>query len=268
MCYQQIKQIDNEKFIAYAPAKLNINLDIGEIESSGMHRISSIMQTVSLHDVVTLDLNINDQSEISGFFVNNNIVTNAMMALENRVQKKLYCNIRIDKSIPIAAGMGGGSSDAAAVLRLANRAFKLGLDLTELEEIASSVGNDVSFLIRGGRAHVSGGQTHNIVDMKPEQVYYIIARPEMKMLTKQMYELHDKTGENFTQIAARLCAQSGKLLESFNNTKPLEYGVTGKGPTVFAGYRNKKDCYNAIKTIEWFNGEIFIEHSVNKLEYK
>ena len=266
MDYCKIIKQDNSTFIAYAPAKLNINLLIGEKDETGMHKITSTMQAISLHDTVTLSLSKSHGSGMSGFMVKNNIISKALAILQEHVGKSLKCSIRVDKSIPIGAGMGGGSSDAAAALRLANAAFDLGLKIAELEQIASKVGNDVAFLLHAGRARVEGSFEHNIIDIESPKMHYIVARPNMELSTKQMYEMHDKTGKSFLELACELCPDTKRLLADLSKTAPLEYGITGKGPTVFAGYGSYLDCLMAIDNIAWFDQEIFLEHSIGRLE--
>lgn len=266
MDYCKIIKQGDSTFIAYAPAKLNIDLTIGERDDSGMHKITSTMQAISLHDTITLSLSKSQGSGISGFMVKNNIISKALEALQEHVGKSLKCSIRVDKSIPIGAGMGGGSSDAAAVLRLANAAFDLGLEIFELEQIASRVGNDVAFLLHGGRARVEGSFEHNIIDIKSPKMHYIVARPNMELSTKQMYEMHDKTGKSFLELACDLCQDTKHLLSDLSKTSPLEHGITGKGPTVFAGYESYLDCLMAIDSIAWFDKEIFLEHAIGRLE--
>ena len=177
-----------------APAKLNITLSIGKRESNGMHRISSVMQAVSLHDRLTLVKTEAGNVGISGYTVADNIAAKAIEELSNEVGRKLYCRINVSKSIPVAAGLGGGSSDAAAVLRLANAAFGLGMDADELSDVAQRIGNDVPFLLRGGRANVSGKNQGMIRPMRVPHYHYLIANPGMRLSTREMYAIHDKTG--------------------------------------------------------------------------
>jgi 4-diphosphocytidyl-2-C-methyl-D-erythritol kinase len=158
--YRQIIRIDGDTYTASALAKLNIKLSIGEREHGGLHRISSIFQTVSLRDHIILKKVRAGEEGIEGFVVRENIMAKALdeLAIELGMES-ILCRINATKSIPVAAGMGGGSSDAAAVLRLANRAFGFGMSLEELDKVARRVGNDVSFLLRGGRAHVEEKST-------------------------------------------------------------------------------------------------------------
>lgn len=266
MDYCKIIKTDNTTFVAFAPAKLNIDLFIGNTDSSGMHEITSIMQAISLHDTITLSIFNSGGIHISGFVIKDNILLKALSVLQKHIGKELNCLIRVDKSIPIGAGMGGGSSDAAAVLRLANVAFGLGLDIIELESIASNIGNDVAFLLHGGRAKVGGSLKHNIIEMDVPNINYLIARPNMELSTKTMYKLHDESGKSFKELASDLCPDTKRLLFDLSKTSPIEFGITGKGPTVFAGYKRYNECIAAMESINWFKDDIFIEHSIGKFE--
>ena len=248
-------------YSAAALAKLNIRLSIGKTDENGMHEISSVMQTISLHDRIRLKVVGRGEDGIEGHVVKDDIMTKAVDALSEEVGKKLYCRINASKTIPMAAGLAGGSSDAAAVLRIANRAFGLGMDATGLGRVAQKVGNDVSFLLHGGRADVSGRNQGVVKPMAVPSLYYLVARPRMKLSTKEMYALHDKTAKNFAQLASELCPDTGKLLlEMASNA--VESGVTGKGPTVFAGYRTYDECKAMSRKVSWLDGDVFIERAV------
>jgi 4-diphosphocytidyl-2-C-methyl-D-erythritol kinase len=263
--YRSIARVGKESYSAYAPAKLNITLSIGKREESGYHKLSSIMQTISLHDSITLTKTKPGEEEVLGYFIKENLIEKALEALSAKVGKELHCRIEVAKTIPAAAGLGGGSSDAATVLRLANRAFGLRLGLNELEEAAQEVGNDVSFLLQGGRALVVGGREHRIKQMAVPDLYYVVARPLMELSTKEMYDLHDKTGKSFLELSIGMCPDTKKLLALVKRYNPVESGITGKGPTVFAGYRTYGECRRIAESMTWLDGDVFIARSVEKL---
>jgi len=261
--YKSIEKLNDNMYFAYAPAKLNITLSIGKKEKNGFHNISSIMQTISLHDRITLKKVETGKTSMEGIIIDKNIVEDVIENLSIYVNKKLPCRISISKAIPIFAGLGGGSSDAATVLRIANKAFNLELKSEELECIACKVGNDISFLLYGGRAIVEGSLKHKITQIETPNFYYVIAKPKMKMSTKEMYEIHDKTDQTFTEIAFDICPDTKKLLEKMREFTPMESGVTGKGPTVFAGFKTYKECEVLSKKLLLLNGDVFIEKSVD-----
>lgn len=260
--YRTITKLSSNTYSGCALAKLNITLSIGSKDRTGFHKVSSIMQAVSLHDRITLKKVTAGHGGIEGYVVKDNIISKTLEELSKEVGKKLHCRINLQKTIPMAAGLAGGSSDAAAVLRIANQAFGLDMGLHDLEKVAQKVGNDVSFLLYGGRAMVVGAKEHKITPMEVPDLYYIIARPRMELSTKRMYELYDKTGKDFTELACELCPDTERLLSQARKAHPAESGVTGKGPTVFAAYKTYKECESVSRNMSWLDGDIFIERAV------
>jgi 4-diphosphocytidyl-2-C-methyl-D-erythritol kinase len=140
-------------------AKVNLGLAVVAKRLDGYHDIDTIFQTVSLADRLRLEGPRDDVSlSVSGANVpgdDRNLAVRAARALRERTGCP-GCAIGLEKVIPVAAGLGGGSSDAAAVLVGLNALFELGLDTRDLEEVALSVGSDVPFLVGGGAARGEG----------------------------------------------------------------------------------------------------------------
>ncbi|MDP6056572.1 MAG: 4-(cytidine 5'-diphospho)-2-C-methyl-D-erythritol kinase [Dehalococcoidia bacterium] len=139
-------------------AKVNLTLEILGKRRDGYHNLASVMQTVDLFDSITFtgsdDVVVTcDDGAISPEI---NLATKSARVLQERTGITNGATISIEKHIPVSAGLGGGSTDAAAALRGLNRLWKLGLSNDELTEIAADVGSDVPFLIRGGTALVQG----------------------------------------------------------------------------------------------------------------
>ncbi len=158
------------KLLVQAPAKLNLALSVGAPNSSGMHPISSWMVTVDLFDDLHLETlpaehfslfantwnaDAMHRSEID-WPIAKDLVHRAHLAMERLVGRDLPVKCRIEKRIPIGGGLGGGSSDAAAMLRGLNELFALGISASELERLGATLGSDVPFLVRGGSAIVGG----------------------------------------------------------------------------------------------------------------
>ena len=139
-------------------AKVNLTLEILGKRRDGYHNLASVMQTVDLYDTLEFSeaddvLVTCDDDEITPEI---NLATKAAQALQRKTGVSLGANISIKKNIPVSAGMGGGSTDAAAALRGLNKLWKLGLSLDELTELAADVGSDVPFLVSGGTSLVQG----------------------------------------------------------------------------------------------------------------
>ena len=264
-----------------ANAKINLSLNILDKRSDGYHNIESIMQSVSLCDVLTVALTSEnnmvvetDNAELQNseqniavkaaqhFFSYNNI-------LHTGVHVKIY------KKIPIAAGLAGGSADAAATLVALNHLCDTRLSLQELIEIGMKVGSDVPFCIMGGTALVQGiGERLTKLANMPE-CYTVIVKAGQKASTANAYTKFDEAGKTFdcdTQGIINAIGQknlveiSDKLYNAFEETEKLNsielikaklifFGasgasLSGSGPSVFGIFDDKlkaEDCANKLK---------------------
>ena len=141
-----------------AHAKINLTLEVLGKRGDGYHNLVSIIQTIDMHDVVTvedadrLSVSCDDPSVPD----ESNLAIAAAEALCRYVGERRGARIHISKKIPVAAGLGGGSADAAAALRALDRLWQTGLSADQLQEIGAQVGSDVPVLINGGTALVQG----------------------------------------------------------------------------------------------------------------
>ncbi|HEU5381265.1 MAG TPA: 4-(cytidine 5'-diphospho)-2-C-methyl-D-erythritol kinase [Ktedonobacteraceae bacterium] len=143
-----------------AYAKINLTLDVLERRADGYHALATVMQTVDLYDTLCLtestddvvDLHC-DQRELSN---TQNLAARAALLLRQRMQTRRGVLIELHKRIPVAAGLGGGSSDAAAVLLALQKWWQLPLSSSDLLEIAADLGSDVPFFLSGGLALCEG----------------------------------------------------------------------------------------------------------------
>lgn len=141
---------------AKAPAKLNLALVVGPLRPDGKHEVATVMQKLALHDVVGLEPAA--ELNVSGF-PGDTLVREALRALGRAAGVPPAWHVRIEKRIPVAAGLGGGSSDAAAALRLANAVLPSPLSPDALHELAAVLGADVPFFLRDGPVLASGDGT-------------------------------------------------------------------------------------------------------------
>jgi 4-diphosphocytidyl-2-C-methyl-D-erythritol kinase len=151
-----------------ASAKINWTLEVLRKRPDGYHELRSVLQTIDLHDVVTLSDASSIELEIGGVEAGvlpdappeTNLAYRAAVALQRRAGTRRGARIRIEKRIPVAAGLGGGSSDAAAVLRGLDRVWDLGESADNLAELAGEIGSDPPFFVHGGAAMISGRGEH------------------------------------------------------------------------------------------------------------
>lgn len=143
-----------------AHAKINLWLEVLGRRDDGFHELETIMHEVDLADRVTVErmsegvsLAVDDPTLPIG---EENLVLRAVRALEKEVGRPLPCHVTLEKHIPAGGGLGGGSSDGAAVLRALRRLYDLPLEDSDLERVAAEFGSDTSFFIQGGTAYCRG----------------------------------------------------------------------------------------------------------------
>ena len=139
-----------------AHAKINLALVVGALGEDGKHEVVTVLQRISLADTVALS--VGERLSVSGF-ADDTIVTEALQALAAVAGVEPRWEVEIEKSIPVAAGLGGGSSDAAAALLLANELLPKPLAPARLREVAATVGADVPFFL-GERAATRHRRRH------------------------------------------------------------------------------------------------------------
>ena len=173
-----------------AYAKLNLTLDVTGRRPNGYHDIDSVMQTISLHDLIWIERTDCRVFEVVGpVIAGENLVLKAARELEGHTGRALPFTIRLFKRIPMGAGLGGGSADAAAFLKAANILYELKLAPGELLEIASAVGQDLPFLLSGGTARATGlGSTLSPLPSVPSSWRFLVVCPPLEISTRAVYE--------------------------------------------------------------------------------
>ncbi|MBQ8740724.1 MAG: 4-(cytidine 5'-diphospho)-2-C-methyl-D-erythritol kinase [Clostridia bacterium] len=256
-----------------ANAKINLTLDVIGKRDDGYHLIDSVFQSVSLCDEISVekcdaivvrctDSTISDKS---------NIAYKAAEKFFEYVGLNGGAEIVIQKHIPLASGMGGGSADAAAVIVALDKLYGTKLTKTQLCEIGLSVGADVPFCIVGGTARVGGiGEKMTKLPDMPDCAVLLIKHGK-KLSTADMYKKIDSCPQTecYTQTAVeaiekgdlnRLCQNvsnafsavfdNTELINDIKATNPQAVSLSGSGPTVFAIYNNIADADKAKNTLQ------------------
>lgn len=181
-----------------AYAKLNISLDVGKRREDGFHEMTMVMQSISLADAVTVTLNSTGKvrAKTSLPFIpgdeRNLAVKAALCYLEAIGRQGQGAWIEIQKAVPVGAGMGGGSSDAAAVLRAMNALFDHALSTAELEKLSCAVGSDVAFCVAGGTALATGrGEKLEALPPLPDCAF-VVCKPEFSISTPELFHKLDQ----------------------------------------------------------------------------
>ncbi len=266
-----------------APAKINLYLDILSRREDGYHEIVSLMQSVSLTDRIILALTDREGvicvkcSEPSVPSGDGNIAYRAAEKYLEAVGENVGVDIYIFKKIPAAAGLGGGSSDAAAVLRGLDILLGERLGEQKLCEIGAAIGADVPFCISGGAAEVGGiGERLKHIPQMPD-CHMVIATPELAVSTPEAYRELDSLYGNFAEVrepspdffaaekAMRegnvdlLCASMFNIFEqTLTDCVPVrkikalmeEWGakkcmLSGSGPSVFGIFASENEALEA-----------------------
>lgn len=165
--------------VEHAYAKLNLTLEVIRKRADGYHDLATILQTVDLHDTLEFSEGDGIEFECSDASIggDDNLVVHSAELLRKIAGDGRGVRISLRKRIPVAAGLGGGSADAAATLRGLNRLWELGLAESELVEIGAEIGSDVPFLVSGGTALASGrGEILERLPT-PEHEWFVVVTP-------------------------------------------------------------------------------------------
>jgi 4-diphosphocytidyl-2-C-methyl-D-erythritol kinase len=177
---------------AIAPGKINWTLEVLGRRLDEYHEVRSIMQTIELHDELTFEPADRVSLDVTGPHepTDNDLVLRAAGLRRERDRDSSGVQIRLDKRVPVAAGLGGGSSDAAATLRVLNEMWQARLGQHGLARLAGGLGSDVAFFLRGGTA-LAGGRGEVIrplPDAPPAWLVLLVPGLSLTEKTRRMYE--------------------------------------------------------------------------------
>jgi 4-diphosphocytidyl-2-C-methyl-D-erythritol kinase len=182
------------KRTAAAAAKINLALVIGEPQADGRHEVATVLQRIDVCDRVELEPAT--ALSIEGFR-SDTLVRSALTAIAHAAGAEPAWRVRLRKNIPVAAGLGGGSADAAAALTLANATLSTPLGDERLEELAATLGADVPFFLAPGpKLAEGGGDRLSLLDL-PQDYWVLIALPRgaRKKATADVYRRFDELGK-------------------------------------------------------------------------
>lgn len=262
-----------------AMAKINLGLDVTGKREDGYHEVKMIMQSIYLYDNIVItrksEPGISLKTNLSFLPVNeNNLVYKAAKLMIDTFDIKDGVDIDLDKHIPVAAGMAGGSTDAASVLFGMNKMFELNQSSEKLMELGVTLGADVPYCIMRGTA-LSEGIGEKLTRLKPvPQCYVLIAKPGISVSTKYVYETLDakeviEHPDIDSMIAAidesdikKLASLMGNVLETVTEQEypviteiknymkqngAINAMMSGSGPTVFGLYEKEEDAVSAMR---------------------
>lgn len=260
-----------EKMELRALGKINLGLDVLGRRENGYHDVRMVMQTVYLYDLITLEKKeepgIELATNLSFLPVNeNNLAYRAAKLLVDEFQIQEGIRITLEKHIPVAAGMAGGSSNAAAVLYGMNRMFSLGLTEEQLMERGVTLGADVPYCILRGTVLAEGiGEILTPLPPLP-RCYILLAKPPVNVSTKMVYEKLDscqipehpdidglmdglknqdleKVASSMGNVLEKVTIEEypviDKIKQVMKENGALNAMMSGSGPTVFGIYRER-----------------------------
>lgn len=278
------------KILEKAPAKINLGLDTSFRYPDGSPQWNMVMTSVDLADYVSIQTYANSNkvsvATDSGFLPNDqrNLAYQAVHILKSRFHQTDGVNVTIKKQIPVAAGLGGGSADAAAVLRGLNQMWSLGLSLEELAKISLTIDSDVPYCIYNQTAHVTGhGEKIKLIDSFPHYPI-VIAKPKVSVSTPVILRQIDYDSLNHLNIDQLInsltqrdtdvmFASMGNVLEPITakaypeidelKRKMLSLGadvaqMSGTGPSVFAICRKLSRAKRLQNSLRGFCHEVYL----------
>ncbi len=279
-----------------APAKVNLALDVLGKREDGYHEMYMVMQTVSLCDTVTV------RERPEGFVLRMEGFTppEGKKTLEQRAAEAFFAfigkpvpglEVSIEKRSPAYAGMGGGSADVAALLRILREQYAPELTGEDLERIGFSVGSDMPFCVRGGTA-LAEGRGERLTDLKPlPACVLVICKPDFGIPTPELFAVIDSTdiqerpdmegmmaaleAGDLEGVACRLCNVFEEALppqyhevfvikERLKELGALNALMSGSGPAVFGIFREEDAAKQAAEVLKLIYPETYLARPVQK----
>jgi 4-diphosphocytidyl-2-C-methyl-D-erythritol kinase len=279
----------------YAPAKINLTLEVLSKRSDGYHEIRSVIQTIDLCDTITLDINknITFKSDTPEWKAEKSLVSKAVALFKENTGFSGGVSISVDKRIPMMSGLGGESSDAAAVLRGLNRLWEIDLPDEKLRQIAEKLGSDVPFFLYGGTALIEGkGEKVTPLPPVPEK-WIVLMVPPIEILPGKTGRLYESltpdcyTDGGLTNIFVRCLKNNIELPPVFNTfenvaftvypgldklaEKILEKGVfevhlAGSGPVLFTVVKDKSAAEAVCNKLKNLGMRVIVTHTVTDVK--
>lgn len=266
----------------FAPCKLNLYLDVLDKRPDGFHNIETIFEKIDLKDEIIIKekgkgLKVKTDA-IDCSQGRKNLVYKAAQALFKEAGVKLNLDIEIKKRVPISAGLGGGSSDAASALRAINEIFKLAVPEKKLFSIASDIGKDAPFFMLDAPFAIGKGTGEVLQGFNLDKdFFHILIKPPIQISTGVMYKRIDRYSfsgrthslkgalsalkkhdlkaleENYYNIFEEVLAGSGvyiNMIKALLAARGVEHSLlSGSGPTVSCAFENKKDAMSVFRKI-------------------
>lgn len=278
-------------------AKVNLSLDVINRREDGYHNLEMIMQTVSLKDILTVSVDTDAGKTIIEVGCSNgevpqnddNLAAKSTKLFLEKAKQTAAVKIYIEKNIPMGAGLGGGSSDAAGVLTALNEIFNNPLSIKELADVAGAIGSDVPFFLYGGAMLAEGTGTKLSPVSAPKGMVVLIAKPKFSVSTPYVYKnlclngdiWHPNTKKVIDALKKSdlkmLAENAGNVLETVTAAEHEEIGhykeimmqcgavyalMSGSGPSVFGIFESEDGAEKAYTSLHKLTDEVYITRTV------
>jgi 4-diphosphocytidyl-2-C-methyl-D-erythritol kinase len=259
-----------------SPAKVNLRLEILKKRKDGYHELKTILQKISLHDQLRFSL-----KKEKGIFINStnpglpigkgNLIYQAVQSIIEKSDYRGGVDIQIEKKIPLGAGLGGGSSNAAATLMALNQLLRMGLSRKELKGIGLGIGTDVPFFLFKGTA-IGSGIGERLKKIELPNLWYILIYPNFEVSTKWAYQNYILTKRRFhinlnkllknpegisrilwndlEEVVSKRYPEIGIMKNMLCSVGALGALMTGSGPTVFGIFSEERGASEAYKRVK------------------
>jgi len=296
MSHAQRAQTPENGCIVQAYAKINLTLDVLGRRDDGYHALATVMQTIDLHDTICLSAADAGDVQITctspALSSSENLAVRAAQLLRRRLGLTRGVVIELHKRIPVAAGLGGGSSDAAAVLLALKRWWQLPLAPSDLLDLAASLGSDVPFFLTGGLALCEGRgeRITPLVPYWPEAMnWLLLLKPAISIATAAVFRSLPASDYTDGRHSRAVCSalHAGKMPQVEDLHNGLERSVlegypevaqarddllqagaslvrlSGSGPTLFAPFAEQADAMLVQQQLQGKGYEVFLSRAIH-----
>lgn len=254
-----------------AYAKINLLLDVLHKRPDGYHELSMVMQSVSLADTLMFSVASDIQIKTNKAITDNqtdNLIYKAITLLKQDFPQVTGVHVYLEKQIPVAAGLAGGSADCAATLQAVNKLFDLNLTKKQLEVYANKLGSDITFCLYGGTQLATGrGEVLTNLPALPK-MYGLLLKPPFPIATAAVYkaippgyvgrrsqaklefyedgqitvlDLGSNLSNDLYSFACQVVPEEADFVALVKRTQPAACQMSGSGPTIFAFYHSRED---------------------------
>ena len=296
MGHAQRAQTPENSYIVRAYAKINLTLDVLGRRDDGYHAVATVMQTIDLHDTICLSAADAGEMQIictvPALSNSENLAVRAAHLLRQRLGLTRGVVIELHKRIPVAAGLGGGSSDAAAVLLALKRWWQLPVAPSDLLDLAASLGSDVPFFLTGGLALCEGRgeRITPLVPYWPEAMnWLLLLKPAISIATAAVFRSLPARDYSDGRHSRAVCSafHAGKMPQVEDLHNGLERSVLegypevaqarddllqagaslvrlcGSGPTLFAAFAERADAMLVQQRMQGKGYEVFLSRAIH-----